>query len=326
MYSSLSALILLTFHTYTSVYLYSHINHIFSHQEASQLFSQMQSHYPQGSLWTFFEAHFNPHYSISLLEQLKNANHGFEKAIVETSSITELPQFRALTLYALGWSYLLAGHYHQASETFFALVSISTWSRLFYHYMATCCMMMVDPTHTKSILEIRQMVTLLDSEKKVSVHDQFAETRIRQWLGSSLSLQENLKSSIPPLWELIYLWNATVNISSSLRQAIQSHSAHDPLLFLLQGVIARDQQEIELAQSLFHQALNYESSPWIPYAMYEIAVTNILLKPGELLKSTIINWVQSIENYYQSSLDTEWDTRMQLKCQLLIESCDCILK
>jgi hypothetical protein len=251
-------------------------------------------------------------------------------------------------------TYIYAGNYFQASESFFCLASMCNWSRVFYHYISTCCMV-ADGLYDKAELEVRQMINMFDQKKKLgnrsSSNEQYAESRIRYWIDSSTRNQASLKDTlqyqiINPLWELVYLWNGTSYWKNEVLMDMKKKIAQqwkqkqdEPILCLIMGVIQRDvEKNIEIALECFNLVLvtateNSKKDGWIiPYAMYEIAATHfsLLLKKrasgGNSHTSEYIivisDWIQCIENYYmQNTQDMEWETRMQIRCQLLIESC-----
>lgn len=339
MYSSLSALVLLTFYTNIAIYIHPNINELFHWNDALAMLDQMKLYYPDGHLWHVFQGILNKGgESILLFEKAKKANHHLKASLplqdyFRHVSITEFTQFRCFALYELGWSYIYAGNFSQASETFFCLESMCNWSRLFYHYMATSCMI-ADKCYDKSELEIRQMGSMVLDKKKLSYNDQFAESRIKIWIEASTTrpLKETLQHHIiNPIWELVYLWNGTSYFSQGILFEIRNYEEEDPLVYLLKGVIKRDMDGlVDQALEYFNKTLLMQTKKhWIPYAMYEIAVTHfVILKRdrSDMIEhqSRILDWIKCIENYYQSTVDIEWDARMQLKCQLLTESCHSI--
>lgn len=221
--------------------------------------------------------------------------------------------------------------------------------------------MMADGLYDKAVLEVRQMINMLDQKKKlgggrISSNEQYAESRIRYWIETSTRNQTSLKDTlryqiINPLWELVYLWNGTAywknEVVVDMKQKITKQwkeKQDEPILCLFMGVIQRDvEKNIEIALEYFNLVLvtatqNSKKDGWIiPYAMYEIAVTHfsLLLKKRASIGGTshtseykilVSDYVHCIENYYiQNTQDMEWETRMQIRCQLLIESCNSIL-
>jgi hypothetical protein len=239
--------------------------------------------------------------------------------------------------------HIYSGNYAEASESFFCLESMSNWSRIFYHYVSTCCII-ADGMYDKAVLEIRQIVNMLDQKRKmggrISSNEFYAEQKVRYWLEMSqqdISLKETLCYISNPLWELVYLWNGTsywkeevmVQIKQQILHRWKQETYKDPMLCLIMGVIYRDtDKNIELAMEYFNLVLipqndspQKKKTAWVvPYAMYEIAVTQYMLDTNwEIIKG----WIHCIESYYlQNPQDKEWETRMQLRCQLLLESCN----
>lgn len=364
MYSSLSSLVLLSFYTNISIYIQPNINQFFHYKDAKVILDDMNSRYPNGPIWSLLEGKFKKlqgtwdQQSISLIKKVKQ-NHAIEKDgtvddkdYFRNISITEFTQFRTFVMYELGWSYIYAGDYFQASESFFCLESMCNWSRIFYHYISTCCMI-ADGLFDKAVLEIRQIINMLDQKKKlnniVNSNENYAESRVRHWIEIStqkkLSLRDTLKYKIAnPIWELVYLWNGVTHWKYEIVMDIKQHilekwktkEEEDLMLYILMGVIERDvEKKNDKALEYFHFVLkcNTHKQQWIiPYAMYEIAVSyfNILLLSRKHMteyKLIIMEWIKSIERYYieQNSDMVEWETRMQIRCQLLIESCNNIL-
>lgn len=364
MYSSLSSLVLLSFYTNISIYIQPNVNHFFHYKDAKTILDDMNSRYPNGPIWSLLEGKYKKlqgtwdQQSISLIKKVKQ-HHAIEKDgtvddkdYFRNISITEFTQFRTFVMYELGWSYIYAGDYFQASESFFCLESMCNWSRIFYHYVSTCCMI-ADGLFDKAVLEIRQIINMLDQKKKlnniVNSNENYAESRVRHWIEIStqrkLSLRDTLKYKIVnPIWELVYLWNGVTHWKYEIVMDIKQHilekwknrEEEDLMLYILMGVIERDvEKKNDKALEYFHFVLkcNTHKQQWIiPYAMYEIAVSyfNILLLSRKHMaeyKLIIMEWIKSIEKYYieQSNDMVEWETRMQIRCQLLIESCNNIL-
>jgi hypothetical protein len=211
--------------------------------------------------------------------------------------------------------------------------------------------------YDKAVLEIRQIINMLDQKNKMGNHissnELYAEQKVKCWLEISknqgISLKETLRCNIAnPLWELVYLWNGTDYWKEEVAMQIKQQILHrwnqdttkDPMLCLIMGVIYRDtDNNIELAMEYFNLVLiSQNDSPqkkkrgdtaWIvPYAMYEIAVTHSILvldSHGATNNGKIIikDWIHCIESYYlRNPQDKEWENRMQLRCQLLLESCN----
>ncbi|KAG2237989.1 hypothetical protein INT48_002551 [Thamnidium elegans] len=340
MYSSLSALVLLAYYTNISIYISPKLNQSFLFKDAQSMLEKMKKSYPHGQIWYLMEGKLKKlqgqlDTSIMLLKQAKSPaipiNRTDTQEYLRNASITEFTQFKSFLTYELGWSYIYAGNYFEASETFFCLESMCNWSRVFYHYISTCCMI-ADGRYDKAALEIRQMTNML-GQRKPNCNEQYAESRIKHWVDTSTKNQTTLNKTLQfdivnPLWELVYLWNGTRLLSSQIVELIKQQPQTDPMICLLMGVIERDiEQNMELAMECFNLVLilTEETNSWImPYAMYEIATTHCILfreKGHSEYKLIILDWINCIENYYsQNTQDNEWEARMQLRCQLLIES------
>ncbi|KAI8335230.1 outer membrane protein Iml2/Tetratricopeptide repeat protein 39 [Blakeslea trispora] len=356
MYASLSSFVLLTFYTNVSAYIQPQVNRLFSFQDATYVLEFLKHKHPNGRIWQLMEGQLKTlnnclDRSLVLFNQAKKPVHQrvvssfvYEKdketTTIRSQSIIEFTQFRAFVIYEIGWVYIYTGDYAKATETFFLLESMCNWSRLFYHYVSTCCML-ADGLYDKAILEVKQIQDLLDQKRKtssrLSSHEQYAESKVQSWLNLSenqaISLREALQHHITnPVWELVYLWNGTRHwqhkVLADIKRRFQA-CQEDPVLCLIMGVIYRDtDKNMELAMECFNLALLVNTSWATPYAMYEIAVTYCILQEPKQSDVQIIvsDWIQCIEKHYKEhSQDTEWETRMQIKCQLLLESC-CILE
>ncbi|KAI7907680.1 uncharacterized protein BX663DRAFT_491693 [Cokeromyces recurvatus] len=274
----------------------------------------------------------------------------------QNTSILDFSQLRLLVTYEIGWSYILSGDYYQASETFFRLESICNWSHLFYHYVSTCCMI-ANKLYDKAALEINQIVNMIHQKRKIasqiSNNEYYAETKINSWIALSKKQNTCLTKVLQyhianPIWELVYLWGRTLSwdqkiIKSIKRQSIilthwndDDDNEKEYIKCLLMGVIYRDiDKNIELSIDYLYMILRKSDDVTtiknfiIPYTMYEIAITHyVLLKSATSIslqneyKDTIMSWINRIKNYYiNNSQDKEWESRMQLKCQLLLETC-----
>lgn len=254
-------------------------------------------------------------------------------------------------LITLHRAHIYAGNYTLASEAFFCLESICNWSRLFYHYIATCCMM-AEGMYDKAALESIQMINMFEQKRKLGHHissnEHYAESKVASWIAMSSSttttpsnkalLKETLHTVTNPIWELVYLWHGTCYWTYEVISDIRSYAGNsrnnsDPMLSLIMGVVCRDvDRNLALAMEYFNLILmmKQEAAGWVyPYAMYEIAATQCALPAnntwnggGTTLAVVVTDWVRCIEAYYQQHpQDKEWECRMQLRCQLLLESC-----
>jgi hypothetical protein len=102
-----------------------------------------------------------------------------------------------------------------------------------------------------------------------------------------------------------------------------SNSSDDSTMFLIMGVIERDiRHDHKKAFEYFNRILRKpdEESNWtLPYAMFENAVTHC--KQKKECSSLTSTWICRVEDYYLDHPDDiEWHARMQLRCQLLLES------
>ncbi|KAK4521172.1 uncharacterized protein ATC70_013117 [Mucor velutinosus] len=353
MYSSLSALVLLTFYTNITMYIQPNINRFFVFKDANAVLQKMQSKYPNGRLWQLIQGKFkriecNLADAVALFTKAKEPQHVQQENnskqqldahnYFRNASINEFTQFRSFAIYETGWAHIYAGNYTQASEAFFCLESICNWSRLFYHYIATCCMI-AEGMYEKAALESIQMINMFEQKRKlghrISSNEHYAESKVASWIAMSTSLpsqslEETLHTVANPIWELVYLWHGTCYWTHEVISDIKSHATRsnssDPMLYLILGVLYRDMdRNLELAMEQFNLILmmKKEAAGWIyPYAMYEIAATQCTTFNSGTILVIVTDWVQCIEAYYQQHpQDKEWECRMQLRCQLLLESC-----
>lgn len=116
MYSSLSALVLLTFYTNITMYIQPKINRFFLFQDAKSILQKMQSKYPNGRLWCLIQGKFK-----RMENKLTDAVALFTKAkepqqiddtkqmpfdaqnYFRNASINEFTQFRSFCIYETGW-------------------------------------------------------------------------------------------------------------------------------------------------------------------------------------------------------------------------------
>ncbi|OBZ82620.1 Tetratricopeptide repeat protein 39C [Choanephora cucurbitarum] len=349
MYASLSSLVLLTFYTNVSAYIQPQINRFFSFQDATCALEFLKHKHPNGRIWQLIEGQLKTQtncldQSLMLFNQAKrpvgdqvipSLMYDQETTPIRSQSVIEFNQFRVFVIYEIGWVHIYTGDYAKATETFFWLESMCNWSRLFYHYISTCCMI-ADGLYDKAILEIKQIRELFQQKRKtssrLSSHEHYAESKVQSWLDVSesqaISLRETLEHHIiNPVWELVYLWNGTRHLQHKvlvdIKRRFQTCHPKDPVLCLVMGVIYRDiHQDIELAMECLNLALLVEAHWTFPYAMYEIAVTYCTQQQKRSdIQIIVSDWIQCIERHYQQhSQDTEWEARMQIKCQLLLES------
>ncbi|KAG1468776.1 hypothetical protein G6F56_003642 [Rhizopus delemar] len=232
-------------------------------------------------------------------------------------SIKEYNVFRLLVLFEMGWLLVFSGHYTEAVETFFCLESTCHWSRLFYHFLSTCCMM-AEGSFEKAGREIGQLIQMFEIKRKsgaaLSPSEDYAEYKIKRWTETAktreIPISELLRTQ-QPLWELVYLWNGVHLWSESLLEKIEQELANrqDPFAHLLLGVIYREKDPV-LALAYFDSIVIQERE-WVACALYEIALTHSLAgdkqRAADYLKRVVSN-------------DFEWKMCMKIKCQFLFES------
>ncbi|KAI9276423.1 hypothetical protein BY458DRAFT_472696 [Sporodiniella umbellata] len=167
---------------------------------------------------------------------------------------------------------------------------------------------------------------------------------------------------VHPLWELVYLWNGFSQLTPSMLQqmkytietSLETLSKEDIgtdlcHLYLLLGVGVRELGDYELAFKYLEKATQSETAKnedkWVlPHVFYEMAVLDCFLfqsskrgKDPKLLKEAA-DWIHKCEkqllvrhssnthtndsNPYDSSGDSDWEGRLHIRCQLLIEKLD----
>lgn len=116
MYSSLSALVLLTFYTNISMYIQPTINYFFLFKDAKSILQKMKLKYPNGRLWQLIQGKFkrlegNLGDAVALFTKAKEPIHidDNKEALLDAqnyfrnSSINEFTQFRSFAIYETGW-------------------------------------------------------------------------------------------------------------------------------------------------------------------------------------------------------------------------------
>ncbi|KAI9482951.1 MAG: outer membrane protein Iml2/Tetratricopeptide repeat protein 39 [Benjaminiella poitrasii] len=284
------------------------------------------------------------------------------KSCPRNTSIMDCVQFRFFIIYEIGWSYILHGDYIQATEAFFCIESMSNWSQVFYHFASTCCMIanrLYDKAALEVHQMINMLDQKRKAGGRISSDEFYAEAKLKSWISlstiqddsDSLALTDVLQYRIVnPVWELIYLWGRSIYWDSDVASMIKERilKEHDSagktksekygMECLLLGVIYRDvDKDIDLAIEYFGLILKQNESMetikndvLIPHAAYEMAVTYCMLLKSYTFasqksecKETVNDYIRCIKDYCtNSSCDFEWESRMQLKCQLLLETCN----
>ncbi|KAG1133595.1 hypothetical protein G6F42_001272 [Rhizopus arrhizus] len=207
--------------------------------------------------------------------------------------------------------------------------------------------MIAQGMYEKAALEAVQMINMFEQKRKlghrISSNEHYAESKVASWIAMSVSLSKSLKETLHlvtnPIWELVYLWNGTCWWKYEVISQVKAYATttNDPLVHLIMGVFYRDlDKNLELAMEHFNLILMMKKqADWMyPYAMYEIAATQCVLMSSSSSNNNksssgtilvVTDWIRCIEAYYQQHpQDKEWECRMQLRCQLLLESC-CVL-
>ncbi|CEJ02857.1 hypothetical protein RMCBS344292_16851 [Rhizopus microsporus] len=349
MYAPLSSLALVYYYVNVCMYLRPETGQLLTAQYIRESLERLKSIYPNNHMWSLLEAKLTK--QPSNLQDCLHLLNSPKKTLQPTDqdeggpiilSLADYSLFRLFALSEVGWIYIFSGDYNRATESFFCLESMSNWSHLFYHFVATCCMI-ADGLYDKAAREVQQLVHMFEIKKKHNSHSRFsagefyAEAKISQWNKYSKTYDMFLRSVldeliINPLWELVYLWNGvsywSEPVLNSIKQqlicTIESQDEYKrPFALLLMGVIYRDRlKDVQQAHSYFNCVINEFRNDWtVPYAMYEIAFT-YSVSPIERQdkKTLIIDWIKRAENYYvQTKYDPEWRLCMKMKCQLLLE-------
>ncbi|KAI8880342.1 hypothetical protein K501DRAFT_335466 [Backusella circina FSU 941] len=281
--------------------------------------------------------------------------------ITKSKPVCELAQLQALAVYEMGWGQIFLGDYFQASETFFRLESMNNWSRAFYHYIATCCMF-ADEEYDKAAMEFMQIPGILRKKRqlggKLLPNEIFAERKIKHWQDKAQQqrMQGNVLKQVVvvhPLWELIYLWNGFSQLSPTMlqhmKQTIETHlnETHNigqdmPLLHLLLGVSVRELGDYDLADMYLQQSIKYDQPTqdnWVSsHTLYEMAALRCFQiaqadKPEKkkILLREAHEWINKSERHLaqvnnsdgvDQTGDSDWDSRLHVRCQLLLEKLD----
>ncbi|CAO3695489.1 unnamed protein product [Rhizopus stolonifer] len=167
---------------------------------------------------------------------------------------------------------------------------------------------------------------------------------------------------VHPLWELIYLWNGfsqlthemlylmKCTIETSLNTLPKEEVGADlGQLYLLLGVGVRELGDHDLADMYLKKVIQLDTTrnedKWVlPHAYYELAALNCFrFQANEKRKDTKLlkeaeEWIQKCEKQLNgrhstdtctndsfpsdSNGDSDWDSRLHVRCQLLIEKLD----
>ncbi|KAJ2959112.1 hypothetical protein NQZ79_g5366 [Umbelopsis isabellina] len=143
----------------------------------------------------------------------------------------------------------------------------------------------------------------------------------------------NMKSKLQA--QIAQLQESPVECSSSVTDSTaQSDIA---ILYLLYGTVIRELGEVDLSQHYLGKVIAMDKTiivdMWtVPYAMYELA---IILAMDPTRQDDAKVWIKRAETFFQGSLhysarspselntnnggDTEWENRLHVRCQLLLE-------
>ncbi|KAG0166317.1 Mitochondrial outer membrane protein iml2 [Apophysomyces sp. BC1015] len=153
---------------------------------------------------------------------------------------------------------------------------------------------------------------------------------------------------VNPLWELIYLWNGISQLTSRMLEGMKEKlelamadktqsPSEQALLHLLLGVAVRELGDYTKAELYLRKTIQMEDrvgeDRWvIPYAMYEMAALRCFQQ--HQIKDAR-DWIQRSENYSlrhshaaeensnaPENGDSDWESRLHVRCQLLLEKLD----
>ncbi|KAI9018631.1 hypothetical protein CLU79DRAFT_705885 [Phycomyces nitens] len=386
LYSSLSALSLLAYYTNLSLFIHPQLlPRSFSLENARIILNEMKARYTHGKIWKLLEGKLckmegRTRQGVEILRDARRRRQDPDMDSKHDPMVNELAQLQALAVYEMGWGQLFLGDYFQAAETFLRLERMNNWSRAFYHYIATCCMF-ADEAYDKAAAEFLKVPTLLDRKRQLGArllpNEIFAERKIKRWKEKVRELQstdtilscdldgQTLRevAVVHPLWELIYLWNGTSQLTDEILGSMKArlkfilspteHVQHSPseraFSLLLLGVVERELGAFEesaehLLASVAMESLVEEDVWIIPYAMYEIAALRCFEPYASARAKEAKEWIKRSEHFFskrtateasaynshsnssshapQDQGDADWESRLYVRCQLLLEKLD----
>ncbi|KAI9276550.1 hypothetical protein BY458DRAFT_554527 [Sporodiniella umbellata] len=257
--------------------------------------------------------------SLRQLEAIKKVESRMgEHGPVQT--IKEYTAFKSLVLFEIGWLSIYLGRYAEAMDTFFCLESTCPLSRLFYHYLATCCMIAAG-WFDKAGREVFQLVLLLESKRRsglaLSASESYAEQRVRQWQKRSqaegLAMATVLAGEYP-LWELVYLLNGTSYLTKTQLRVLQQQFESDPqgpFARLLLGRFYRE-QDARLALAYFDSVIRQDQG-WLSCAVYETSLTFAL----EGNRQKALEHLKQLKTPVQ---DAQWKMCVETQSRFLLDS------
>ncbi|KAI7905678.1 uncharacterized protein BX663DRAFT_500551 [Cokeromyces recurvatus] len=393
LYSTLSALSLLVYYTNLSLFIHPQLlPNSLSLESTREILDQMKQLFPQGKIWKLLEGKLckmegKTRRGVEILRDARRRENasiqvGSSSSVFTTkkNALCELAQLQTLAVYEMGWGQIFLGDYFQASETFFRLESMNSWSRAFYRYIATCCMF-ADEEYDKSATEYMEIPDILKRKRhlggRLLPNEIYTERKIRHWRAKCLKKQTTkchgltvddivldgpiLKSVVVvhPLWELIYLWNGFSQLNADMLQSIKQsientlNTIHkDEMcsdisqLYLLLGVSVRELGDFDSADMYLRKSIHYEDyqseDRWvIPHALYEMATLCCFrfiqikkdLHMQKKLYKEAHDWIHKSERWINNEQqhsspeslnsdntgDSDWDSRLHIRCQLLKE-------
>ncbi|KAG0167949.1 hypothetical protein DFQ28_006227 [Apophysomyces sp. BC1034] len=394
-YTPVAGLALLSY--YTSLPLFIHpdlLPESLDMDYARTTLEKLKTNYPRNNLWKLLEGRMckmegKVERSLALMrEARKRTRQDFDDGQGNDATehkkhdytLSGLTQFQLCAVYEIGWAQILLGQWSDAAETFFQLESMSNGSTIFYHYIASCCILS-GGSNDKAALEFLQIPRMLDKKRqnraKVCLNEEFAERRIQRWISRARKISANTTTTttttsggsgsngspapgaltgmvlkqvmdVNPLWELIYLSNGVSQLPrpslETMRDQLEAKPAQeDPMACLLLGVVQRELGSYDAADHHLRKltdGMQGEIEDWwvVPYAMYEVAILRCFQRlatesPVQRHKQKVEakEWIQRTEQFFQQqpqhpnpSGDTisDWENRLFIRCQLLLEKLD----
>ncbi|KAI7868225.1 hypothetical protein BDF14DRAFT_1881020 [Spinellus fusiger] len=364
-YATLAGMALLSY--YTSLSFFGHprlLPKSIQLEDARTMLDQMKQKYPQGKIWQLLEGRLvriegSMNKSIDILRHVQRRDRTWYTAMAvdstkskldkrygldsfmctksveihHGSTISDFVQFQVLAIHEMGWGKIFMKHYLQASETFFRLETMHTGSNLFYHYIASCCML-ANQMYDKAALEFNQMKDCINRRRHAGTclleKEQFIERRIQVWM--TRVYHENKKNPLDgctmssavlldPLWELVYLWNGIPFLEKSgiteLYHDTKKCMAHHQnllvpsemaLLCLIHGVVNRELGHYYPAEEYLQKSMMLETQliedHWIiRFACYELATAYCLrMQEEDTEEVERQRLIQSVHDLFRRSM------------------------
>jgi tetratricopeptide (TPR) repeat protein len=235
-----------------------------SNEDTKQILDKNLAKYPKSSLFLYMQGKYNR----TILKDLTLSLASYQLAAQNSAHIREI---QSISIYEMGWLYLMDLDYARAFEQFQVLHKTARWSRSFSTYI--CAILhgtMKDFGQANQFIKEASQI-LAANTRKNNVIEVFALKRVEYFKKNPIGSQALCELLVI---ELLYMWVCIVfckeeNLKKMISVCDQiSDKNFVPLKCLLEGSINITMKNAEFGDQCFNECLARAETTKLPFAKF----------------------------------------------------------